>query len=254
APHSVRAVPLAYLRASSTYANEKRLPLHMHIAEQPAEIDACVKEHGRSPVMLLETEGLLSERFTGVHGIYVTAEEARVLSSARAIICACPTTERNLGDGVVPAELLFKEGVRVSLGTDSHTQIDLLEDARQLEYNARLQKLERVVLDRTGDNPSALAARLFDCATRHGAESINAPSGGTLETGLSADFFTVDLHHPSIAGASKEDLLAHIVFSLPPAAVREVVVGGRMIVEDGVHRTQREITEKFIALQKRLWH
>jgi formimidoylglutamate deiminase len=254
APHSVRAVPLDYLRACAVYADEHRLPLHMHIAEQPAEIAACVKEYGRTPVMLLETEGLLSERFTGVHGIHITEEEARVLSRARAIVCACPTTERNLGDGPFPAELLFHEGVRVSLGTDSHTQIDLMEDARELEYNMRLQKLERVVLDRTGDNPSALAARLFDCATRHGAESISAPSGGQLETGRPIDFFTLDLHHPAIAGASREDLLAHIVFSLPPGAVREVVVGGRMIVKDGVHLAQQEIIEKFNALQKRLWH
>jgi formimidoylglutamate deiminase len=205
--------------------------------------------------MLLESEGLLSERFTGVHGIHITVEEARALSGARSIVCACPTTERNLGDGIVPAEMLFKEGVRVSLGTDSHTQIDLLEDARELEYHTRLEKLERVVLDGTSDNPSALAARLFDCATRHGAESIGMlDGGGTLEAGQPADFFTVDLHHPSIAGASTEDLLAHILFSLSMTAVREVVVGGRIIVEAGQHRAEREIVEKFIALQKRLWN
>ncbi|HEY0320637.1 MAG TPA: formimidoylglutamate deiminase [Pyrinomonadaceae bacterium] len=253
APHSVRAVPLDYLRELFRYAQEYELPVHMHIAEQPAEIEACIKEYDRTPVALLETEGLLTERFTGVHGIHVTAEEARMLALARAIICACPTTERNLGDGIVPASLFFKEGVRVSLGTDSHTQVDLFEDARELEYNMRLAKLERVVLDRTSDSPSALAASLFDCATRHGAESIGITGGGILATGQPADFFTVDLHHPSIAGASIEDLLAHIVFSLSPAAVREVVVGGRMIVESGHHRAEREIIEKFISLQKRLW-
>ena len=254
APHSVRAVPLDYLRELFRYGQEKSLPLHMHIAEQPAEIEASLNEYGRTPVALLETEGLLSERFTGVHGIHVTAEEAGWLARARAMVCACPTTERNLGDGIVPAELFFKAGVRVSLGTDSHTQIDLFEDARELEYNMRLEKLERVVLNQTIDNRSALAASLFDCAARNGAESIGMQGGGgKLEPGLSADFFTVDLHHPTIAGASIDDLLAHIVFSLSPAAVREVVVGGRMIVEDGQHRAGPEIIEKFIALQARLW-
>jgi formimidoylglutamate deiminase len=253
APHSIRAVPLDYLRAAVSYSRQKQLPLHMHIAEQPEEVAACVKEYERTPVMLLETEGLLGERFTGVHGVHVTPEEARALARARAIVCACPTTERNLGDGVVPAELFFKEGVRLSLGTDSHTQVDLLEDARELEYNMRLKRLERVVLNQTGEEQSALAASLFDCATRHGAESIGMRGGGLLETGQPADFFTVDLHHPSIAGASAPDLLAHIVFSLPAMAVREVVVGGRMIVEAGCHRAQREIIERFIALQKRLW-
>jgi formimidoylglutamate deiminase len=255
APHSVRAVPLDYLKEVFRYARVQKLPVHMHVAEQPAELEACKEEHGRSPVAVLETEGLLSERFTGVHGIHITAEEARALSRSRSIICACPTTERNLGDGVIPAALLFKEGVRVSLGTDSHTQIDLLEDARELEYNMRLKQLERVVLNSTSDHPSALAASLFDCATRHGAQSIGMPEGSaTLEAGQPADFFTVDLHHPSIAGASLKDLLAHIVFSLSLMAVREVVVGGRMIVEAGEHRATREIVEKFMALQKRLWN
>lgn len=253
APHSVRAVPLPYLRRCFHYSQANDLPIHMHVAEQPAEIEACLKEHGLTPVALLESEGLLSERFTGVHGIHITADEARMLSRARSIICACPTTERNLGDGAVPAELLFNEGVRVSLGTDSHTQVDLLEDARELEYNMRLERLERVVLNRTEDDPSALASNLFDCASMRGAESIGLKGGGTLAAGHPADFFTVDLYHPSIAGASPEDLLAHILFSLNGAAVREVVVGGRMIVEDGRHRAAGEITERFIALQKRLW-
>jgi formimidoylglutamate deiminase len=254
APHSVRAVPLDYLRGCFHYAKTGELPVHMHIAEQPAEIEACMKEHGLTPVALLEREGFLTERFTGVHGIHITEAEARMLSRSRSIICACPTTERNLGDGAIPAELLFKEGVRVSLGTDSHTQIEMMEDARELEYNMRLARLERVVLDRTNDAPSALASSLFDGATRHGAESLKVPgSDGTLAEGQAADFFTVDLHHPSIAGASTEDLLAHIVFSLQTAAVREVVVGGRMIVEGGRHHSQQEITERFVALQKRLW-
>lgn len=255
APHSIRAVPLDYLHDCFHYALEKELPLHMHIAEQPAEIEACLKEYDRTPVALLESEGLLHAGFTGVHGIHLTEEEAQALGRARSIVCACPTTERNLGDGIVPAELLFKENVRISLGTDSHTQIDLLEDARELEYHMRLQKLERVVLQGTSQGASALAARLFDCATLHGAESIKIPAGGgTLEPGRAADFFTVDLHHPTIAGASTEDLLAHVVFSLSQAAVRETVVSGRMIVESGQHRSQAEIIEKFIALQKRLWN
>jgi formimidoylglutamate deiminase len=110
------------------------------------------------------------------------------------------------------------------------------------------------VLGQTGGDKSGLAASLFDCATRHGAKSIGIEDGGgAIETDVPADFFTVDLHHPSIAGASRDDLLAHIVFSMSPAAVREVVVGGRMIVENGQHRAAREITDRFIALQERLW-
>jgi formimidoylglutamate deiminase len=253
APHSVRAVPLDYLRKVADAANSQQIPIHMHVAEQPAEVSACIEEYGRSPVALLETEGLLSERFTGVHVIHVTAKAVRMLAAARAMVCACPTTERNLGDGIVPADSFFSQGVRVSLGTDSHTEINLLEDARELEYNLRLQKLERVTLATAEDEgQSALAARLFDCATINGAASINAP-GGALELGRPADFFTVDLNDPSIAGASSDDLLSAIVFSLSRTAIRDVVVGGKRIVEDGRHAQQEDIVEKFKALQKKLW-
>src|SRR5258705_13880544 len=128
APHSVRAVPLDYLKEVIGVANSKQLPVHMHVAEQPAEVSACIAEYGRSPVALLGTEGLLSERFTGVHAIHVTPKAMRVLADARAMVCACPTTERNLGDGTVPADGFFSNGLRVSLGTDSHIKIDLPED------------------------------------------------------------------------------------------------------------------------------
>ena len=252
APHSVRAVPLEYLRAIFSYASDCRMPVHMHIAEQPAEIEACLREHGHTPVALLDAEGLLSHCFTGIHAIHVTEAEAGMLARSRSLVCACPTTERNLGDGVVPADLYFKTGVRLSLGADSHTQVDLLEDARELEYNMRLSKLQRVVLMTKSDGPSDLAASLFECATRNGAESIGARTG-ELEAGRPADFFTIDLSDPSVAGASVDDLLSHIVFSLSLTAVRDVVVGGRTIVRDGRHSAQDEITENFIQLQRRLW-
>src|SRR3981081_2097533 len=118
----------------------------MHVAEQPAEVSACVEEYGRTPVALLQTEGLLSERVTAVHAIHGTRKAIASLSRTGAMVCACPTTERNLGDGVVPADEYFKHEVAICFGTDSHAQIDLLEDARELEYHLRLQKLERAVL------------------------------------------------------------------------------------------------------------
>ena len=149
--------------------------------------------------------------------------------------------------------MLFAEGVRVALGTDSHAQIDLMEDARELEYHLRLEKLERAVLASADNEQSSLAARLFDCATLNGAQSINAPSG-KLVPGFPADFFTVALDDPSIAGATTDDLLAAIVFGLARTAVRDVFVGGKQIVSNGQHQVQRETIEKFAALQYRLWN
>src|SRR5258707_2268516 len=251
-PHSVRAVPLDYLRELIAHANQTGSKIHMHVAEQPAEVSACVEEYGRTPVALLQTEGLLTEDFTAVHAIHVTPKAIAALASTGALVCACPTTERNLGDGVVPADEYFKHGVPICLGTDSHVQIDLLEDARELEYHLRLQKLERAVLDRgsspivrEGLEPSSLAARLFDCATINGARSIGAP-GGALEVGKTADFFTIALDDPSIAGASTKDLLAAIVFSLSRAAVREVVVSGKPIASEGQHLVQEELLDSIV--------
>lgn len=260
APHSVRAVPLEYLRTVIDYANQNQLPVHMHVAEQPAEVSACIEEHGRSPIALLETEGFLSERFTAVHAIHVTPKAVPSFARTGAMVCACPTTERNLGDGVVPADEYLKHGVPICLGSDSHAQIDLLEDARELELHLRLQKLARAVLSvssptaREGrDQASESAVLLFDCATSNGARSIGS-SGGSLKPGLAADFFTVDLNDPAIAGCSTETLLAGIVFALSRAAVREVVVAGKPIVSEGQHLLQEEIVERFNELQKRLWN
>jgi formimidoylglutamate deiminase len=229
APHSVRAVPLDYLKTIVAFANERGLPVHMHVAEQPAEVSACIAEYGRSPVALLETEGLLSKRFTAVHAIHVTPKAIAALARSGAFVCACPTTERNLGDGVVPADAYFDGGVRIALGSDSQIQIDLLEDARELEYHLRLQKMERNVL------APMLAERLFDCATINGAASIGF-DGGRIRPGAPADFFTVDLNDLSIAGSSPDDLLTNIVFSLARTAVRDVVVAGKRIIENGKHQ------------------
>jgi formimidoylglutamate deiminase len=229
APHSVRAVPLDYLKTIVTFANERALPVHMHVAEQPAEVSACIEEYGRSPVALLETEGLLSKRFTAVHAIHVTPKAIASLARAGAFVCACPTTERNLGDGVVPVDAYLDAGVRISLGSDSQIQIDLLEDARELEYHLRLQKMQRNVLS------PELARKLFDCATINGAVSIGLQGGGKIEVGSPTDFFTVDLEDLSIAGADPDSLLTNIVFSLSRTAVRDVVVGGKQIISHGLH-------------------
>jgi formimidoylglutamate deiminase len=172
APHSIRAVPLDYLRSATTWARSERLPVHMHVAEQPAENAACLEEYGCTPFALLDREGILDERFTAIHGIHLSAEEIAAVGRARAIIGACPTTERNLGDGILPADELMRTGVRIAFGSDSLTQIDPLENARELEYNLRLKKLERAVLDTVDD--SGLPQRLFACATIHGAASASS--------------------------------------------------------------------------------
>ncbi|HEY6392053.1 MAG TPA: formimidoylglutamate deiminase [Bryobacteraceae bacterium] len=251
APHSVRAVPLDYLREVAAYARAHDLPLHMHVSEQPADVEACLGEYALRPVELLNEYGVLDSRFTGVHAIHITADEIGHLSKSKATVCACPTTERNLGDGTVPADALYNAGVGICFGSDSNVQIDSLEDARSLEYHLRLNRLERVVLapDQAHDS---LARRLFASATETGAASLGAPSG-RLEVTRQADFFTVDLDDPSISGAGPASLLNHIVFSLERTAICDVCIGGELVVRDRRHALERDIVHEFGAVQKNVW-
>ena len=250
APHSVRAVPLDYLCDVVSYAQAEHLPVHIHVAEQPAEVEACLAEYGKRPVELLHQQGVLDSRFTGIHAIHITPEEAGYLGKAKAHVCACPTSERNLGDGAVPADRLFAAGAGICFGSDSNVQINLLEDARLIEYHVRMNKLERVVLA-PGSSKDALARRLFASATETGAESL-AGSVGSLEVGREADFFTVDLDDPSVAGAG-DALLNHVVFSLERTAVRDVAVGGEFVVRDGHHALEEEIIRQFAGVQREVW-
>jgi formimidoylglutamate deiminase len=251
APHSVRAVPLPYLLETVQYARQNGLKVHMHVAEQPAEIDACQAEYGKRPVELLHQHQVLDSHFTGVHVIHITPAEIDLLTETGARVCACPTTERNLGDGVGPVEQLTAQGIGICFGTDSNVQINLLEDARQLEYHLRLKRLERAILA-PGTGVDSLAARLFEHATLGGANSLGVPAG-SLRPGLLADFLTIDLTDPSIAGADRTSLLSHILFSAERTAIREVYVAGRAVVEEGRHALQEETVMRFAAVQRALW-
>jgi formimidoylglutamate deiminase len=236
APHSVRALPLDYLREIAVYARATGLPLHMHVSEQPAEIDECIAEHGVRPIELLQEHGILDASFTGIHAIHITTSESDYLGRAHARVCACPTSERNLGDGPVPADRLAAAGVDICFGSDSNVQIDILEDARLLEYDLRMEKLQRAIL------PPEL---LFAGATEVGAAALHAPA--------SNDSITIDLNDPSIAGAGPSALLHNVVFCLERTAIRDVVVDGKTIVKDGHHPLAEEITSRFRKVQERLW-
>jgi formimidoylglutamate deiminase len=250
APHSVRAVPLVDLRTIAGWSRENKLPLHMHVAEQVAENEACLREYGFTPVQFLSKERLLGPDFTAVHAIHISADEIAMLAGANATICSCPTTERNLGDGIIAADHVMAAGIRVAFGSDSQAQIDPLEDARELDYHLRLKQQERAILDQIAGQ--TLASRLFDCATVHGACALDLPGGG-LTPGSFADFLTVDLNDVSIAGHSAEDLLPIIVFALNRSSIRDVVVNGRFILRDQKHVLQDEIVSRYKETHRKVW-
>ena len=207
---------------------------------------ACLAEYGRTPVALLAEHGVVDKRFTAVDAIHVSDDEVKLLGTVRAAVCTCPISEQNLGLGVAPVGKLLAAGSGVALGSDTNTQIDLLAEARQLEY--RLRAGERLRTGLAGD----AVTTAFLAATVNGARSLGA-TGGALEVGRPADFFTVNLFDPSIAGADAGALLANVVLALERRAIRDVWVGARLRIAGGRHVNQGPIVGRFVDAQKRLW-
>ena len=145
APHSVRACPRDWLEELGRYASEHELPLHVHADEQPREIEECLAEHGKRPIELLEECGCLGPRTTVVHATHADGHELDLLAAAGARVCACPTTEANLGDGFLPVERLLHRGIGLCIGSDSNVRVDPFEELRELDGIARRQSGRRDV-------------------------------------------------------------------------------------------------------------
>jgi formimidoylglutamate deiminase len=244
APHSVLACPAEWIREIAAEAARRGWVLHMHVSEQPQEVEQCRAEHGTTPPQLLERLGALQ---TAVHAVHLTEEDIAALARVQAIVCACPTTERNLGDGVLRADKLLAAGVRLCLGSDSEVQLSPLEDARQLEYHLRLVELQRAVLDPEQGGVGGLGAKLYRIASENGMRALGLP-GGALRPGEPADFVVVDLDDHSIAGANAEDLMANVVFSMERTAIREVRVAG-----EPLRLEPQPALDAFRAAMRRLW-
>ena len=240
--HSVRAVPPAAARTVAGWAAAKVCALHAHVSEQPAENEACLAAYGGTPSQVLLEAGAISSQFTAVHAIHLADEDFARLGGSRAFACLCPTTERDLADGIAPARRLREAGARVSLGTDSNAFIDLFEEARAVELDERL-------LSNVRGGHSALD--LLRAATAESAESLGWPSAGRIETGALADLVVVGLDGLRLAGTGAAQALAAVVFAGSAADVHQVMAGGRWIVRDSAHTTidvPRELTTALRAL------
>ncbi|MEU2928493.1 formimidoylglutamate deiminase [Streptomyces sp. NPDC007251] len=224
--HSVRAVPAGQLATVAGWAEERRAPLHVHLSEQTAENDACLAAHGRTPTRLLADHGVLGPRTTGVHNTHLTDEDIALLGGSRTGTCMCPTTERDLADGIGPAVALQRAGSPLSLGSDSHAVIDLLEEARAMELNERL---------RTRTRGHWTAAALLRAATAAGHAALGWQDAGAIETGALADLTTIALDSVRTAGPVPRLGAETAVFAATAADVRHTVVGGRHVVRDGAH-------------------
>ncbi|MGW2210992.1 formimidoylglutamate deiminase [Streptomyces sp. NPDC001781] len=226
AVHSVRAVPAAQLATVAGWAEERRAPLHVHLSEQTAENDACLAAHGVTPARLLADHGVLGPRTTGVHNTHLTGEDIALLGGSGTGTCMCPTTERDLADGIGPAAALQSAGSPLSLGSDSHAVIDLLEEARAMELDERL---------RTRTRGHWTAGALLRAATEDGHAALGWQEAGAIEPGRLADFTTIALDSVRTAGPPPRLGAETAVFAASAADVRHTVVGGRQVVRDGAH-------------------
>ncbi|MFI5689262.1 formimidoylglutamate deiminase [Streptomyces sp. NPDC051636] len=224
--HSVRAVPARQLATVARWAEERRAPLHVHLSEQTAENDACLAAHGCTPTRLLADHGVLGPRTTGVHNTHLTDEDIALIGGSGTGTCMCPTTERDLADGIGPAAALQRAGSPLSLGSDSHAVVDLLEEARAMELNERL---------RTRTRGHWTAAALLRAASADGHAALGWDDAGRLERGALADFTTIALDSVRTAGPLPRLGAETAVFAATAADVRHTVVGGRHVVRDGAH-------------------
>ncbi|HEX6673673.1 MAG TPA: formimidoylglutamate deiminase [Actinomycetes bacterium] len=224
--HSVRAVPAAAMRVVAAWATERDAPLHLHLSEQRRENQASLAATGLTPAALCAGNGVLGPRTTAVHATHLDDGDVGLLGSSATAVCMCPTTERDLADGIGPAGRLAAAGSPLALGSDSHAVVDLFEEARAVELD------ERLATGRRGHHrPNDLLA----AATEGGMRALGRPEGGAIAPGRLADLVAVRLDTPRLAGAPADDLLAAVVFAASAADVSDVVVGGRQVVADGRH-------------------
>ena len=242
AVHSVRAVPADQLATVADWARTHDAPLHVHSSEQTAEIEQTLAVHGRTPTRLLREHGVLGPDTTAVHATHLTPEDIEDLDVTGTGVCFCPTTERDLGDGLGPAaDLLADESRAFSLGSDSHAVIDLFEEARAVELHERLR------LHRRGLIP---AVRLLTAASVDGHRALGRRDGGRIAVGAPADLVAVDL--TSIRTAGGGATVETAVFAAGAADVTDVIVGGREIVRGRTHLTVPDAARRLAALADRL--
>jgi formimidoylglutamate deiminase len=215
AAHSVRAVPRGWLEEIGSYARRDDLPIHIHADEQPREIEECKAEYGLRPIEFLAQTGFLGPRTTIIHATNADARELDLLSEHGASVCACPTTEGNLGDGFLPAEEILKRDIRLSVGSDSHVRIDPFEELREIETNARRLSGRRNVLVPDGET-SPTPWLLLAGWSRDG-----------LKAGDPADLIEIDLSHPALADVEAGGLPSALVFGAGSGIVAATWVAGK---------------------------
>ena len=224
--HSVRAVDASAIAVVARFAAAHAMPLHAHVSEQLAENDQVGGAYGCSPTELLAQQGALSQMFTAIHATHLSDGDVSLYGAAECTCCLCPTTERDLADGIGPSCELRTAGVRLAIGSDQHAVIDPFEEMRGIELDERLASMKR------GNHPPR---DLLQAATSNGYRCLGWANGGSITVGALADFVTIGLDSVRLAGLSPHALVDAAVFCASASDVRTVIVAGRTVVADGRH-------------------
>lgn len=234
--HSLRAVSPDAMAAAldGMAALDPTAPIHIHVAEQTAEVESCLAWSGRRPVEWLLDRGWLGPPWCLVHATHVTAAEVAGIAASQAVAGLCPTTEADLGDGLFPARDFLTQGGRFGIGSDSQIVIDAAEELRLLEFGQRLAARRRNLLAPQPD--SSTGAALYRAAVAGGAQALGQPEpAGGFKVGQRADLVVLDADDPRLYGRSDDTLLDCYVFTGARNPVRDVVAAGRLVVRNGRH-------------------
>lgn len=246
--HSLRAVTAVALREVAAVAESAGIPMHLHIAEQQREVDQCLSHHGRRPVRWLLENYDVSDNWCLVHATHMDAEETAELAASRAVVCVCPSTEANLGDGLFPLHDFLSAGGRMAIGSDSHISINPFEELRWLEYGQRLASQSRNVVSL---EEAHVGRELFDRALRGGAQASGQEASG-IDVGAPADLVALYDDDPMLVGHGDESLLDALVFSGYRLPVERVMIHGEWRVIDGEHIARDATRRSFAATLKRI--
>ncbi len=249
--HSLRAVGHGALQEAATYAKAHNMPVHIHVAEQTAEVADCVATHGQRPVEWLLNNASLGASWNLVHATHTTATELQGVKSSGASIVLCPTTEANLGDGVFDLPSYAKVNGDWSLGSDSHVTRSWQEELRLLEYSQRLTLRQRNVMASAAEQ-SSTAATLFNAALAGGGAACGQLLQG-LAAGNRADFLVIDTSSSALLGVPSSHLLDALIFSSPDARMCEVYVAGKRVVHGSQVENWQSLTDDFSNAMRLLW-
>ncbi|MDR0279221.1 MAG: formimidoylglutamate deiminase [Paucimonas sp.] len=246
--HSLRAVTPEQI-ATVLAASDKACPVHIHIAEQQKEVQDCLAWSGRRPIQWLYDNVEVDQRWCLVHATHAEADEVTAMARSRAIAGLCLTTEANLGDGIFPAVEFLAQGGRMGIGSDSHVSLSVVEELRWLEYGQRLRDQRRNRL--YGANQPMVGRTLFDAALDGGAQALGQPIG-ELAVGKRADWLVLDGVDPYIATAEGDSILNRWLFAGGDRQVRDVMVNGVWVVQQGRHAGEEDSAEAFGRVLKEL--